>query len=163
MKEKLEKQLVKDFPLCFGDYRKNPMESCMAWGCECGDGWYQILHDACAKAEPIIAKWLEDNKNEEDYKEWAPRLSQVKEKYGTLRMYWSTYPDGLDEIEEEAERKSETTCETCGKEGKLRGEGWYYLSCYEHAKPEDRTDNLEYLENKYEENKKENQNGSTND
>ena len=61
-------------------------------------------------------------------------------------MYWSTYPPGFDKIERDVEKKSEITCETCGAKGKLRGQGWYYTSCLEHSKPEDR-DNLEYLEN----------------
>jgi hypothetical protein len=156
MKEDLEKQLVKDFPLCFGDYGKDMKETCMCWGCECGDGWELIIREACQKAEPLIAKWIEDNKNNKDFDiDWAPKLSQVKEKYGTLRMYWTTYPDGIGEIEMEAERKSETICEQCGKKGKLRGQGWYYTACYKHTKEEHR-DNLEIVEDAYEKKEKEN-------
>jgi hypothetical protein len=156
MKAELEAQLVKDFPLCFGDYGKDMKESCMAWGLECGDGWESIIREACEKAEPLIAKWIEEHKTETDYKEWAPRFAQVKEKYGTLRLYFTTYPDGISEIEEEAERKSDNTCEQCGKHGKMRGQGWYYTSCIEHVKEEDR-DNLEIVEEAYL--KKEKQNG----
>jgi len=145
MKAELEAQLVKDFPLCFGDYGKDMKETCMAWGCECGDGWYGIIREACEKAEPIIAKWLEENKDDKDF---APRFSQVKEKYGTLRLYFSTYPEGIDKIEQEAEDKSADTCEQCGKSGKVRGHGWYYTSCSEHAKEEDR-DSLELVEEAY--------------
>jgi hypothetical protein len=150
MRQDLEKYLVKKFPLCFGDYRKSPKESCMAFGLEIGTGWYKIIKEACEKAEPIIAKWVQDHKHEENYRDWAPRFAQVKEKYGTLRLYFTTYPEGIDEIEIEAEKKSETTCEKCGKAGKLRGQnaGWYYTSCNLCAKEEDR-DNLEYLENEY--------------
>jgi hypothetical protein len=150
MKRELEQQLVKDFPLCFGDYGKDPKESCMAFGCECGDGWYGILREACEKSEPIIARWLAEHKNDADYKEWAPRFSQVKEKFGTLRIYFTTYPQdqdsmNLDDIEEDAEEKSSVTCESCGKPGKLRGQGWYYTSCLLCARDEDK-DNLEIVE-----------------
>lgn len=156
MRRDLEKYLVKKFPLCFGDYSKDMKQTAMCWGCECNSGWYKIIKNACQKAEPLIAKWIEDHKNDEDFNiDWAPKFAQVKEKYGTLRLYFTTYPDGIDEIEREAETKSETTCEKCGKPGKLRGQGWYYTSCLKHSRPEDR-DNLEIVEDAYEKKEKEN-------
>ena len=145
MKKELEQQLVKDFPLCFGDYGKDPTKSCMAFGCECGDGWYELLREACAKAEPLVTKWIEDHKTETDYEGWTPRLAQVKEKFGTLRLYFTSYPDGIGDIEEDAEEKSSITCESCGKPGKLRGQGWYYTSCFACAREGDQ-DNLEIVE-----------------
>lgn len=149
MKRELETQLVRDFPFCFGDYRKDPTQSCMAFGCECGDGWYDLIREACAKAEYIIEQYIEAHKYDEDFNEdFTPRLAQVKEKFGTLRLYFTAYPDGIDEIEREAEKKSETTCETCGKSGKMRGMGWLYVSCIEHAKEED-LDSLEIVEDAY--------------
>ena len=156
MRQDLEKYLVKKFPLCFGDINKGPKESLMCFGCECGNGWYKIIKEACQKAEPIIAKWIEENKNDPNFSmDWAPKFIQIKEKYGTLRLYFTTYPDGFDEIETEAEKKSETTCERCGKEGKLRGQGWIYTSCLKHCKEQDR-DNLEIVEDAYEKKEKEN-------
>ena len=157
MKRNLERYLVRKFPLCFGDYGKSPKENLMAFGLEVGDGWYKIIKTACEKAEPIIAKWIEEHKHEKDYKNWAPKFAQVKEKLGSLRLYFTTYPDGIEAIEREAEEKSETTCETCGAYGEIRGESWLYCACYQHSKPEDRK-NLEYLEMKYKEQK---QNGKT--
>lgn len=150
-KEITEKLLLERFPLCFADRNRSMQETAMCWGLECGEGWRGIIYDACSKAEPLITKWLKENP--EENKQWTPRLSQVKEKYGTLRMYWSSYPPGLDKIEAEAETKSETTCETCGKEGKVRGHGWLYTACWKHTKEEDR-DNLEMVEQAYISNKK---------
>jgi hypothetical protein len=89
-------------------------------------------------------------------KDWAPRFSQVKEKYGTLSIYWTNATDEMYAISDEAETKSETTCESCGKIGKIRGKFWYYTSCYKCAKLEDR-ENLEIVEDAYE--KKEKSNG----
>lgn len=152
MRQDLEQQLRKDFPLCFGDVDKPFTESLMGFGCECNDGWESIIRAACEQAEPLIKKWLKENPNDRDF---MPRLMQVKEKYGTLRMYWSSYPKGFDKIERDAEKKSAKTCETCGKPGKVRGRGWYYCSCLTCAKPEDR-DNLEYLENEYDKKQKKN-------
>jgi hypothetical protein len=156
MRRDLEKYLVKKFPLCFGDYGKSMQETCMCWGCSCGNGWYKILKEACQKCEPLIVKWLEEHKGEENYKEWAPRFSQIKEKYGTLSIYWTSATDEMYVISDEAEKKSAEICETCGKPGKLRGRGWIYCSCYKCAKYEDK-DNLEIVEDAYE--KKEKKNG----
>jgi len=40
------KQLLSDFPEFF-KHRENLMTSLMAFGFECGDGWYQLIHDLC--------------------------------------------------------------------------------------------------------------------
>src|ERR1019366_5956235 len=99
MKHELEDQLVKDFPLCFGDYGKDMKQTCMYWGCACGDGWEPIIREACAKAELVISNWIEKHKYDEDFNiDFAPRLAQVKEKFGALRLYFTTYPEGIDEI-----------------------------------------------------------------
>ena len=42
-RESLEKALVKAHPALFRDYHGDWQETCMAWGCECGPGWYPIL------------------------------------------------------------------------------------------------------------------------
>jgi len=156
MRRDLEKYLVKKFPLCFGDIDKGPRESLMCFGLECNRGWYKIIKEACEKLEPLIVKWLEEHKGEENYKEWTPRFSQIKEKYGTLSIYWTSATDEMYAITDEAEKKSETTCETCGKEGKLRGQGWIYNSCLKHCKEQDR-DNLEIVEDAYEKKEKSNE------
>jgi len=154
MRRDLGKYLVKKFPLCFGDFGKDPKKSCMYFGIEFGTGWYKILKNACEKAEPLIQKWIDEHKNEKDFNiDWCPKFAQLKEKYATMRIYFTTYPDGFDEIEREAEEKSAKICEQCGKPGKLRGQGWYYTACYKHSKPEDR-ENLEIVEAAYEKKKK---------
>jgi hypothetical protein len=153
MKQELEQTLVRDFPNLFFDYNKDMTQTAMCWGCSHDDGWYNILREACEKLEPLVIKWIEENPTELD---WKPRFSQVKEKYGTLSIYWTNATDEMYAITDEAEKKSETTCETCGKPGKLRGQGWIYCSCFNCAKEEDR-DNLELVEDLYL--KKEKKNG----
>ena len=71
---------------------------------------------------------------------WFPycgfEVTQVKEKYATLRFYC----DGSDRIQDLvdlAERASEQTCEDCGKQGKCRGGSWFYTACPEHSKDQD--------------------------
>ena len=65
-------------------------------------------------------------------------VSQIKEKYGTLRFYMNFETSEMSEITSMAETLSEVTCEQCGQIGRLRGKGWYYVSCNEHAREGDK-------------------------
>ena len=47
---------------------------------------------------------------------------QVKEKFGTLRFYYTGGDDRIDGMVRMAESMSAVTCETCGAPGKLRGD-----------------------------------------
>ena len=61
------------------------------------------------------------------------QISQVKEKFGGLRVYHS----GGDEIEamvDEADEEAQRTCEVCGAPGRKRtGGGWIAVRCDKHA------------------------------
>lgn len=132
MSPKLDAALVKDFPLVFRDRNAGVMETCMCWGFECGDGWEPLIRRACEKLEPLIQEM-----GPEKVDKYLPRASQIKEKYGTLRFYFSSSTDEMDEITRQAEVESETTCEKCGAPGKERGRGWYYTACDKHTKEGD--------------------------
>lgn len=134
MKQKLDEQLCKDFPLLFKDRTGNMQNTVMCWGFECSDGWEPLIREASEKLEPLIEQYIKDNPEDEH----PPTSSQVKEKYGTLRWYMAFSTEDMDKIISEAEDKSETTCEICGKSGKLRGKGWYYTACSEHTKDNDK-------------------------
>ena len=58
-------------------------------------------------------------------------LGQVKEKFGTLRVYVGAVDTHavIDAAIREAEAESAVTCETCGAPGKLRVGGWLTTSC----------------------------------
>jgi hypothetical protein len=119
MKKELEMQLVEKYPEALVDYGKDPRQTCMAWGFECGDGWFEIMKELCEKVGNIPGF----------------RFDQVKEKFGVLTIYY-TGPSAeedrkiVDEAIGEAERKSAITCERCGKPAKLRSDmGWYAVSC----------------------------------
>lgn len=87
---------------------------------ECGEGWKPIINDLCERLlilEPTIT------------------VTQIKEKFGTLRFYIGSCPtetyDAVYKLISEAERKSGVTCEDCGKIGKQRGGGWIRTLCDE--------------------------------
>ena len=66
---------------------------------------------------------------------WDGSMSQIKEKFGSLRFYANEVgvPDELHEAFSEriikAELESQTTCETCGEAGTLRTVGWHKTLC----------------------------------
>ena len=43
MKAELALQLTKSYPNLYRNYGKDAMVTCMAWGFECGDGWFELI------------------------------------------------------------------------------------------------------------------------
>lgn len=62
MREELEKKLYNEFPLLYGGRNKPLTESLMGFGCECGDGWYDLLYELSSELEPMIANYYRENK-----------------------------------------------------------------------------------------------------
>lgn len=226
MNKELAEKLYKAAPNLYRDTTKGPHQSCMAFGIETGNGWFDLLMEASVKLEKEIEAVIEKHpitptskcytcgctkeQHEEDskcntihylpyhfggfaggylsfcwyniknhYKTWYgikylwkqmilrrikvrfyrkvnqisnwlhdhlnigyhkpcfckqfdpgyPRASQVKEKFGTLRLYVSSWTDEMADVIREAEKKSEVTCEHCGQPGTLRTDGWYFTFC----------------------------------
>ncbi|MBU1227202.1 MAG: hypothetical protein KJ698_08340 [Actinobacteria bacterium] len=104
------------------------------WGrwIRCGAGWYRILARLEERLRTI----------DPDY-----RVHQIKEKFGTLRFYWTgrNYAVGKTAVAD-AETESARTCEVCGSPGCLRTRrGWLRTLCddcantegYEHLPDDD--------------------------
>jgi hypothetical protein len=60
-------------------------------------------------------------------------LDQVKEKFGTLRFYYSGGDDVIDGMVRMAESMSGVTCEECGKPATQTPGGWIKTVCVEHG------------------------------
>lgn len=115
-KENTDK-LVKDFPMLYSGVHKDPRDSCMAFGFECGDGWFELLYNLSGQivmSDPSVV------------------ASQVKEKFGTLRFYINEGSEEVFDIISCAEEHSGLTCDTCGGAGELGGSGWMSTKCEEH-------------------------------
>jgi hypothetical protein len=88
---------------------------------ECGPGWKKLIDPLIAACDRLRA-----------------RVDQIKEKYGTLRFYY-TPPDGgwcdeLEDLVDAAEEESNRTCEMCGAPGTMRTKKfWLKTLCNEHA------------------------------
>jgi len=133
MRKELVEKLKKDFPLTYGAVCDERQAYSM-FGIEVGDGWYKILERAGKKMEPLIQAWVDKNPEAE----YRPCVSQIKEKYGTMRFYMTCGTDEMFQVASDAEAESEGVCEKCGKPGEIRStsnswNGWLFTACDEHS------------------------------
>lgn len=66
---------------------------------------------------------------------WNGVVYQVKEKFGGLRFYIDTGNDKIHTLINDAELKSYSICDVCGKPGKRMGSNWVRTRCDEHSVP----------------------------
>ena len=71
------RNLYAEFPELFRGRNRPITQSLMGFGCECGDGWYELLRDLCGDLMTLCGDHAID----------VPELIQVKEKFGSLRVY----------------------------------------------------------------------------
>jgi hypothetical protein len=117
-----------DIPPKYPNLFDNRPEYCF----DCGPGWYDLINELCAKIEAEIIAWKERNP---DSKDSLIAVSQIKEKYGTLRFYMYSETDAISDMIWEAEEKSGLTCENCGKPGQTRWDcSWVHTTCDECEK-----------------------------
>ena len=128
MKRELDEYLCKVYPKIMVNRDKDMTETCMCWGFECGDGWFQILNQLMGNIQNHI-----DWQNREKEVVRQVTLDQVKEKFGTLRFYYSGGDDTIRGMVSMAESMSSVTCEECGKTGTSTSGGWIKTVCVEHG------------------------------
>ena len=145
MKKELDDYLCTTYPAMFVNRHKSMKESCMCWGFECGDGWFQILNQLCQNIQHHI-DWK--NKKEETVPQVV--VEQVKEKFGTLRFYYSGGDDYIRGLVSMAESMSGVTCEECGNPGTLSTSGWWKCKCAEHGGTDFDTDEDDLLKQGFE-------------
>ena len=118
MNIKLQNKLFDDFPYLYQQKKLSPRHSCLSFGIETGDGWFQLIYD--------LSKAITELND-------TVQACQVKEKFGTLRFYTNSgKPETWNQMNQlivEAEMLSAETCEVCGKQGQIREEGWIVTLC----------------------------------
>lgn len=101
-------------------------------------GWHSIMCDMCVD----LLGYFRDN-NIDPY---AFHIDQLKEKFGSIRLYYSLHytdhsdDEGIDEIIRKYEELSEHTCCICGGEATLMSKGWicpYCQNCADRLKAEE--------------------------
>ena len=120
MKKELQDQLFNKYPKLFAQKDLPYTQTCMCWGLDVGDGWYDIIDTACS----VIQNHLDQNKEKKQVE-----FAQVKEKFGGLRMYADYSDDYVDGVISIAQSLSFKTCETCGAPGKQTETGWIFTLC----------------------------------
>lgn len=173
MKQELDKLLCEKYPKMMVNRHKDMKETCMCWGFDCGDGWFNILDQLMGNIQHHI-DWSvkqRDSANkynemaaqckagifdlfEQDNKDTVPTykeeklarivagefrtvpdavcqviLDQVKEKFGTLRFYYSGGDDEISGMVRMAESMSAVTCEECSAPAETHGPGWIRTIC----------------------------------
>ena len=117
MSPELQERLFTEFPALF--VHRTSKGSPMCFGIECGDGWFNIIRKAC---------WIISRREERPEVEKLT-FSQVKEKFGGLRLYASGGDSITTGIIMMAESVSDVTCEQCGCPGTRRPGGWIKTLC----------------------------------
>lgn len=125
MRDEFEKYLHNKYSTMFPEEQRQ-------WGMGCGDGWFRIIDKLCANIKHHVEWKAKQNKP-------IPPVvvTQVKEKFGTLRFYYDGGDDYISGLVSMAEAMSESTCEECGDVGSRRGSGWIKTLCDKHAKDKD--------------------------
>ncbi|MDR2572363.1 MAG: leucine-rich repeat domain-containing protein [Oscillospiraceae bacterium] len=153
-KKDFELKLEQEFPfmrrseVTDEQWEKGGYSTYAAYGCECQGGWYGILRGLCLD----ITNAFEKNGQTVDL-----TIAQIKEKFGTLRFYYSIGDEdpgihafdflgsgtslrlspGRTEFQREIrdivskwEKESASVCEKCGVAGQVRGDlGWIRTMC----------------------------------
>jgi hypothetical protein len=126
MRQDLEEELFDMAPHWFN--RTYLRQSLMSFSFECGDGWFDIL-------KQLMTDLITLTKCEGMYDDF--QVTQVKEKYGTLRFYTSYGSSIVWAVISSAENRSGQTCEICGDYGRIRSRGyWYRTLCIDCAEKE---------------------------
>ena len=127
MKLELEQKLVSKYPILFKQYGGDPKDTCMAFGFECGDGWYHLIDTLCGAIHGEVT-WVNDLWPELNF---SCSAVQVKEKYGSLRFYYEFFyktdlsddemkkltgsMDRIAGMTQITEALSKSICENCGE------------------------------------------------
>lgn len=129
MNLELQKRLFDKHPLFF---RRPKVESDSGpldyWGIEISNGWFDLLNQLSFKFEESISDAVA--RGVPIYE--CPRASQIKDKFGELRVHVDGY-EGLDPSVvaaiADAELRASQTCEICGKPGSKRHGTWIHIAC----------------------------------
>ena len=112
--------LLKDFPNLYKQYYLPMEQTCMCWGFDIKDGWFKLIYDLSLKLEQVSH---------------TTEATQVKEKFGGLRFYYTGATEEGAKLINKAKKMSYHICEKCGKKGVLREDiGWVRTLCLKHYK-----------------------------
>ena len=146
MKQENDEYLCKVFPKMTANRNLPMTETAMCWGFECGDGWFPLINQLMSNIQHHL-----DWKNKDSEVVPQVTLDQVKEKFGTLRFYYTGGDDYIRGMVAMAEAMSGILCEKCGKPATtnwptLPQGGWVRTLCVEHGGEDYSMSEEEFLE-----------------
>ena len=110
------KKIAGDFVFLFREVR----------GFEFGEGWSRPVYDMASEISMEAQRLGMDNQDPFTY----PCISQIKEKFGELRVHIRNASPEMKLAAEMAMEKSKSTCEMCGLAGEIRrNTGWHHVAC----------------------------------
>ena len=113
------------------------------FGMECGDGWFPLIKKLFEEIDHRL-KWRNAQLNTND----TPivfSLTQVKEKFGGLNIYYFGGDEEISGMITLAESLSYSICETCGTMDNVgHTVGWIATICSSCLEKTDRLNNLEW-------------------
>lgn len=126
-----DKLLVKKYPKIFQDRHGSPLTTCMAWGFECGDGWFDLIDTLCSCIQNHVDRQESLNKTYPTEERECHQVvaAQVKEKFGGLRFYVNGGDNEIEGMIQFAESMSYKICEQCGNKGTRKGQRWIFTMC----------------------------------
>lgn len=120
MEKELEDKLFTKYPKLFRQKDLSCRETCMCWGVETGDGWYDLINHLCRMLQFNI------DRNGDPQIE----VVQCKEKYGQMCFYTNGSNDRQHGFISFAEYLSMYICETCGSNNNVKQtKGWITSLC----------------------------------
>ena len=98
-----------------------------------GEGWYPIIESLCDQISAHI-KFKNDQRDSWNRGNGCEpvTVSQVKEKFGSLRFYYDGGDPAIAGMVTMAEVWASHSCEECGSPGTRRGGGWIRTLCDHH-------------------------------
>lgn len=125
--------LYTKYPSLFS-LKDNVNEPIGSYGIECSEGWYDIIDSLCfmiAQQERNIEgnNKYRVSKGEEPIEYEPFRFTQIKEKFGGLRVYYYGGNEYIRGLVGMAECWSYKSCEICGNKGQTTKQGWLKTIC----------------------------------
>ena len=128
-------KIFNKYPKLFAQRHLPITQSCMGWGLSHGEGWYGIIEHLCEQIQTHLKSlegqgWEvldfgEEPKNPENKHIYQVEFSQIKSKFGSLRIYYDGGDETVSNLVETAEEKSTETCEQCGETASLERLGFW--------------------------------------
>ena len=134
-----EAECYEKYPVFLKEMSLDEMQSCMAFGFSCGEGWYKALDEFFQSVETLNSLLFQLG-----WPDYAVVAKQIKEKYGLITVFWdietpeefnkdvsdSIYKHMMS-IESSLEFRCVLTCEKCGKVSSdlKRTKGWISYLC----------------------------------